>query len=114
FSRDWSSDVCSSDLDRTALTYRGASFEWMERLHPLAMATFIPLAGIEFALSGLLWAVNEKENIDDVEGQFLRKFFFLSFWFTILLTRALWFPSIIVGFRFAGVTASDRTTRHPT
>src|SRR5690606_4978518 len=100
-------------LDRTALTYRGASFEWMERLHPLAMATFIPLAGIEFALSGLLWAVNEKENIDDVEGQFLRKFFFLSFWFTILFTWEMWIPYIIEGFRYAGVTASGRTTLNP-
>lgn len=100
-------------LDRTALTYRGASFEWMERLHPLAMATFIPLAGIEFALSGLLWALNEKENIDDVEGQFLRKFFFLSFWFTILFTWELWIPYIIDGFRYAGVTASGHTTLNP-
>lgn len=100
-------------LDRTALTYRSASFEWMERLHPLAMATFVPLAGIEFALSGLLWAVNEKENMDDVEGQFLRKFFFLSFWFTVLFTWELWIPYIIDGFRHAGVTASGRTTLNP-
>src|SRR5690606_25252873 len=73
-------------LDRTALTYRSASFEWMERLHPLAMATFIPLAGIEFALSGLLWTLNDIETNVDVEGQFLRKFFFLSCWLTILFT----------------------------
>lgn len=100
-------------LDRTALTYRSASFEWMDRLHPLAMATFIPLAGIEFALSGLLWALNEKESVDDVEGQFLRKFFFLSFWFTVLFTWEMWIPYIIDGFRHAGVTASGRTTLNP-
>lgn len=100
-------------LDRTALTYKGASFEWMDRLHPLAMATFVPLAGIEFALSGLLWAINEKESMDDVEGQFIRKFFFLSFWFTILFTWELWIPYIIDGFRYAGVTASGRTTLNP-
>jgi type IV secretion system protein TrbL len=100
-------------LDRTALTYRGASFEWMERLHPLAMATFIPLAGVEFALSGLLWALNERESIDDVEGQFIRKFFFLSFWFTILFTWELWIPYIMDGFRYAGVTASGHTSLNP-
>lgn len=100
-------------LDRTALTYRHASFEWMDRLHPLAMATFIPLAGIEFALSGVLWAVNERENIDDVASQFVRKFFFLSFWFTILFTWEMWIPYIIEGFRYAGVTASGRTTLNP-
>lgn len=100
-------------LDRTALTYRQASFEWVERLHPLAMATFIPLAGIEFALSGLLWAMNEKESIDDVEGQFIRKFFFLSFWFTVLFTWEMWIPYIIDGFRYAGITASGRTTLNP-
>ena len=100
-------------LDRTALTYRSASFEWMERLHPLAMATFIPLAGIEFALSGLLWALNEKENMDDVEGQFLRKFFFLSFWFTVLFTWEMWIPYIVDGFRYAGMTASGHATLNP-
>jgi type IV secretion system protein TrbL len=100
-------------LDRTALTYRRASFEWVERLHPLAMATFIPLAGIEFALSGLLWVVNEKESIDDVESQFLRKFFFLAFWFTVLFSWELWIPYIVDGFRYAGVTASGRTTLNP-
>lgn len=100
-------------LDRTALTYKRASFEWMDRLHPLAMATFIPLAGIEFALSGILWMVNEKESVDDVEGGFLRKFFFLSFWFTVLFSWELWIPYLLEGFRYAGVTASGRTTLNP-
>lgn len=100
-------------LDRTALTYKRASFEWMDRLHPLAMATFIPLAGIEFALSGILWMMNEKENVDDVEGGFIRKFFFLSFWFTVLFSWELWIPYLLEGFRYAGVTASGRTTLNP-
>jgi type IV secretion system protein TrbL len=100
-------------LDRTALTYRSASYAWMTRLQPLAMATFIPLAGIELAVSGLLWLVNERENIDDIAGQFVRKFFFLSFWFTILFTWEMWVPYILEGFRYAGVTASGRTTLNP-
>ncbi len=100
-------------LDRAALTYRTASFQWMDRLHPLAMATFIPLAGIEFALSGLLWIINEREDLGDVEGQFLRKFFFISFWFALMFSWELWIPHLVDGFRFAGVTASGRTTLNP-
>jgi type IV secretion system protein TrbL len=57
--------------------------------------------------------VNERENIDDIAGQFVRKFFFLSFWFTILFTWEMWVPYILEGFRYAGVTASGRTTLNP-
>ena len=100
-------------LDRTALTYRRASFTWMDRLHPIAMATFVPLAGIEFALSGLLWILNDREGLDDVAGQFVRKFTFVSFWFVILFTWEMWIPYILEGFRYAGVTASGRTSLNP-
>lgn len=100
-------------LDRTALTYRRASFTWMDRLHPIAMATFIPLAGIEFAVSGLLWILNDKENLEDVAGQFVRKFTFLAFWFTVLFSWELWIPYLLDGFSRAGVIASGRTTLNP-
>jgi type IV secretion system protein TrbL len=100
-------------LDRTALTYRQASFVWMDRLHPLALRTFFPLAGIEFALSGILWMLNDKETLESIAGQFIRKFTFVSFWFAILFSWELWIPYLAEGFRYAGVTASGRTTLTP-
>ncbi len=84
-------------LDRTTLTYKQASFTWMDRLHPLAVRSFIPLAGIEFAISGLMWVLNDKEGVDDVAGQFVRKFAVLSFWFTILFGWELWIPTSWTG-----------------
>jgi type IV secretion system protein TrbL len=100
-------------LDRTALTYRQASFVWMDRLHPLALRTFVPLAGIEFAISGLLWILNDKETLESIGGQFIRKFTFVSFWFAILFSWELWIPYLAEGFRYAGVAASGRTTLDP-
>src|SRR2546430_295375 len=57
-------------LDGIAAQYRDASRLWRPRLLPVAQQLFMVLAGIEFAVSGALWALR-RDSLDDIAAQFV-------------------------------------------
>jgi hypothetical protein len=52
-------------LDGIANQYRDASRLWRPRLVPIAQQLFMLLASIEFAVSGLVWALRH-DRLDDI------------------------------------------------
>jgi type IV secretion system protein TrbL len=99
-------------LDAATLSYKRASFTWMDRLHPFAMRIFALVSGIGFALAGLRWILS-KDELDDVAIQFVRRFAFISFWFTIMFSWEMWIPAFLDVFTAAGISASGRATLNP-
>ena len=99
-------------MDAATLSYKRASFTWMDRLHPFAMRLFALVSGIGFALAGIRWILS-REELDDVALQFVRRFAFLSFWFTIMFSWELWIPAFLDVFTAAGASASGRATLNP-
>lgn len=99
-------------IDRANLSYKRASFTWMDRLFPITSRIFALVSGIGFALAGLRYVVS-KDELDDVAVQFIRRFAFISFWYTILFTWEMWIPLFGDLFRQAGITASGRATLNP-
>jgi len=64
-------------LDAITDAYRSASGAWLSRLMPIARRTFITLAGIEIALSGLLYGLR-RHALDDIAARFVLKFALLA------------------------------------
>jgi P-type conjugative transfer protein TrbL len=99
-------------LDRATLSYKQASFTWMDRLFPVASRIFAVVSGIGFALAGLRMILS-RDELDDVAMQFVRRFAFISGWYTIMFTWEMWIPLFVDLFREAGMTASGRATLNP-
>jgi type IV secretion system protein TrbL len=76
---------------------------------PIAQRLFVLLAGIEFAISGAVWALR-RENLDDVAGKFLLKFTLVAFLLTLITSFQYWIPPIVNGFAAAGEEAIGSTT----
>jgi type IV secretion system protein TrbL len=88
-------------LDSVVGDYQSASAGWLERLLPLAQRTFAVLAALEFAVSGLWWALG-RETLDAALAALLRKVFVLSLFFFLLYAFPLGVPAIVSGFADAG------------
>ena len=101
-----------SILDGVVRGYTDASNGWLERIFPLAQRLFALLATLEFAVSGIFWAVG-REGLDAVAAALLRKFMLLSFLFALLWEFPLWLPYVARGFEAAGQTASGTGTVNP-
>lgn len=99
-------------LDGIRDAYRVAAGGWRSRLVPLAQRTFMLLAGIEFAVSGLVWAL-KREALDDLATKFLLKFTLLAFLLTLITSFSFWFPAILNGFAAAGEQVIGRGTMSP-
>lgn len=99
-------------FDRATLSYKQASFTWMDRLFPITSRIFAVVSGIGFALAGLKWAVS-KDDLDDVTVQFIRRFLWITGWYTIMFTWEMWIPLFVDVFREAGIAASGRATLNP-
>jgi type IV secretion system protein TrbL len=99
-------------LDGVVRGYTDASNGWLERIFPLAQRLFALLATLEFAISGLFWAVG-REGLDAIAAALLRKFMLLSFLFALLWEFPLWLPYVARGFEAAGQTASGTGTVNP-
>ena len=65
-------------LDGIANQYRDASRLWRPRLIPVAQRLFMLLAGIEFTVSGAIWALR-RDSLDDIAAKFLLKFTLVAF-----------------------------------
>ncbi len=91
-------------LDALRDTYRNAARGWLARLVPIAQRLFVLLAGIEFAVSGAVWALR-RESLDDMAAKFLLKFTLVAFLLALITSFQYWIPPIINGFAAAGERA---------
>src|SRR5258708_29421068 len=78
-------------LDGIAAQYRNASRLWRPRLLPVAQQLFMVLAGIEFAVSGALWALR-RDSLDDIAAKFLLKFTLVAFLLALITVFTFWIP----------------------
>ena len=99
-------------LDSVVRGYTDASAGWLERVFPFAQRLFAILATLEFAVSGIFWAVG-RDSLDAVAAALLRKFMVLAFLFTLLWQFPLWLPVVTRGFETAGQTASGTPVVNP-
>jgi type IV secretion system protein TrbL len=91
-------------LDGIASQYRDASRLWRPRLIPVAQRLFMLLAGIEFAVSGAIWALR-RDSLDDIAAKFLLKFTLVAFLLALITSFTYWIPPIVNGFAAAGERA---------
>jgi type IV secretion system protein TrbL len=91
-------------LDGIANQYRDASRLWRPRLIPIAQQLFMLLASIEFAVSGLVWALRH-DRLDDIAAKFLLKFTLTAFLLALITGFTFWIPPIVNGFAAAGERA---------
>jgi len=91
-------------LDGIADQYRDASRLWRPRLIPIAQRLFMLLAGIEFAVSGAIWALR-RDSLDDIAAKFLLKFTLVAFLLALITSFTYWIPPIVNGFAAAGEQA---------
>jgi type IV secretion system protein TrbL len=91
-------------LDGIANQYRDASRLWRPRLIPVAQRLFMLLAGIEFAVSGAIWALR-RDSLDDLAAKFLLKFTLVAFLLALITSFTYWIPPIVNGFAAAGERA---------
>lgn len=96
-------------LDGIRQTYAGAARDWFPRLVPVAQRLFMLLAGLEFAVSGAVWALR-RESLDDVAAKFLLKFTLVAFLLALITGFEYWIPPIVNGFAAAGEHAIGKTT----
>jgi type IV secretion system protein TrbL len=100
-------------LDGIRQTYQAAARGWLPRLIPVAQRLFVLLAGIEFAISGAVWALR-RESLDEVAGKFLLKFTLVAFLLALITSFQYWIPPLIDGFAVAGERAiGQQTTVNP-
>ena len=97
-------------LDGFADAYRTASHAWLARLVPVARGTFTVLAGIEVALSGIIYGFR-RHALDDVAARFVLKFGLLAVLLAVVTNVTAWLPPIIGGFAAAGRRPSGRPVR---
>src|SRR2546422_11579314 len=83
-------------LDGIAAQYRDAARLWRPRLLPVAQQLFLVLAGIEFAVSGGLWALR-RDSLDDIAAKFLLKFTLVAFLLALITSFTTWIPPIVNG-----------------
>ena len=102
----------SGVLDHIRDVYRMAAGDWRARLLPIAQRVFVLLAGIEFAVSGAIWAIR-RDALDEVAGKFVLKFALIAFLLAVLTAFATWIPPIVNGFVFAGEHAVGRGLTSP-
>lgn len=93
--------------------FRLAAGVWTDRLRPLAQRTFALLAGIEFAVSAVVWGFR-REGFNEAVGQFFLKCAVLSFLFMCLIFFDEWIPAIVNSFVLAGQTAAGTPALNPT
>lgn len=91
-------------LDGIATQYRDAARLWRPRLIPIAQRLFMLLASIEFALSGMIWALR-RDSLDDIAAKFLLKFTLVAFLLALITSFTYWIPPIVNGFAAAGERA---------
>jgi type IV secretion system protein TrbL len=99
-------------LDGLVASYQTISASWLGRVVPLAQRLFALLATLEFAVSGLWWAIG-RDALDRVLAAVLKKFMLLSLLYALLALFPSWIPELVRGFESAGQIASGSGTINP-
>jgi len=99
-------------LDGIGQQYQAASRLWRPRLIPVAQRLFMVLAGLEFAISGAIWALR-RDSLDDIAAKFLLKFTLVAFLLALITSFTFWIPPIVNGFAAAGEQAIGGLTVSP-
>jgi P-type conjugative transfer protein TrbL len=94
----------SGILDGIGNAFLSASHVWLARLVPVAQRTFAILAGIEVAISALIYGLR-REALDDVAARFILKFMLLAVLLSLITSFAFWMPPFVTGFAAAGEQA---------
>lgn len=94
----------SGVLDNTQQAYRTTVRTWLGPMTALARRLFASLAGIEIAVSGLLWMLR-RDSLDEIAAKFLLKFILLSVVLLLITGAGYWLPPIVNSFAYAGRVA---------
>jgi P-type conjugative transfer protein TrbL len=105
----WAQAVAPTDPNAPILgtiteSYRLAAQIWLARLVPVAQQTFVVLAGLEVAVSGLIYGL-KRQSIDELASRFVLRFGLLAFLFSLITSFPLWVPKVVAGFATAGELA---------
>jgi type IV secretion system protein TrbL len=84
-----------------ANAYGAASHVWLARLVPVAQRAFAVLAGIEVAISALVYGLR-RDSLDDVAAKFVLKFMVLAVLLSLITSFTFWMPPFVAGFAAAG------------
>jgi P-type conjugative transfer protein TrbL len=91
-------------VDGIAGAYRTASAAWLARLVPVARQTFMVLAGIEVALSGIVYGLR-RQALDEAAAKFIIKLGILAGLLGAVTNSTVWLQPVLDGFAAAGETA---------
>lgn len=94
-------------MDGVQQSYQAASHAWSGRLVPVAQRLFALLAGIEVALSGIIYGIR-RDALDDVAAKFVLKFAVLGVAVAAVTYSSTWLPAIVNGFAAAGERATGQ------
>lgn len=91
-------------LDDAQDAYRSNIRTWLGPISAIARRLFVLLAGIELAVSGILYTVR-RDALDEVASRFLLKFILLSAVLMLITSAGYWLPPIVNGLASAGQVA---------
>ncbi len=91
-------------LDNTQQAYRTTVRAWLGPMSALARRLFASLAGLEIAVSGILWTLR-RDSLDEIAAKFLLKFILLSAVLLLITGAGYWLPPIVNSFAYAGRAA---------
>lgn len=92
-------------LDNTQDAYRSTARNWLGPISAIARRLFVALAGIEIAVSGLIYMLR-RDSLDEIATRFLLKFIILSFVLMLITSAGYWLPPIVNGLARAGQVGS--------
>jgi type IV secretion system protein TrbL len=85
--------------------FLGAAAAWYQSLLPVAKSLFLMLASIELTWTAA-WSALERDDLNPVFIELIRRLLRLGFFWTVLLRANLWVPAVIEGFVAAGKRAA--------
>ena len=91
-------------LDDTQDAYRSNVRTWLGPISAIARRLFVLLAGLEIAISGILYAIR-RDALDEIASKFLLKFILLSAVLMLITSAGYWLPPIVNGLASAGQVA---------
>jgi type IV secretion system protein TrbL len=85
------------------------SNSWFTTIQGLVRPTFLMLGTIEICWAAAVWAF-EKDNLNSLAIEVIKKFMFIGFFFTLLQYAPQWIPTITNTFAQVGATAAGTGT----
>lgn len=86
-------------LDGIVNLYRASAAQYLIPARDVALSLFVVLATLQLSWDLVLWVVQDREH---AVGLLLRKFFLLSFFYTLIGAIPLWLPRILASFELLG------------